>query len=155
MKTKRDVSTESKKEAVKMTVSLFQWVVKSVRSGTRYIKTRGQVVRREYKMRSWIFLMGFFVANSNIEGFCILKGESFGNFISESAREMSGVRLSNLNAEYNYWLSNSEKYTRLKKNWKHYRYRYNTLNTVFQKFYEIGKGWLDELTFWRRNYFFF
>jgi hypothetical protein len=60
--------------------------------------------------------MGFFVANSNIEGFCILKGESFGNFISESAREMSGVRLSNLNAEYNYWLSNSEKYTRLKKN---------------------------------------
>jgi len=33
--------------------------------------------------------MGFFVANSNIGGFCILKGESLGNFISECTREMT------------------------------------------------------------------
>jgi len=54
--------------------------------------------------------MGFFVANSNIEGFCIFKRESLGNFTSEYTREMTGVRLSNLNARYNYWLCNSEKY---------------------------------------------
>jgi hypothetical protein len=53
--------------------------------------------------------MGSFVANSNIEGFCILKGESLGNFISEYTREMTGVRLSNLNAEYHYWLCRVEK----------------------------------------------
>jgi hypothetical protein len=54
--------------------------------------------------------MGFFVANSNIEGFCILKGEFLGNFISEYNREMTGVRLSTVNVGYNYWLCNSEKY---------------------------------------------
>jgi hypothetical protein len=38
--------------------------------------------------------MGFFAANSSIESFCVLKGESVVNFISENTREMTGVQLS-------------------------------------------------------------